>query len=177
MGRIREPKPVNLICAITYRDEDAKIIAERLLEETFGEIDAKSREFNFSDYTDYYEEEMGFPLLKYIVSFKDLRHPENIAQVKITSNEIEEKLSVDGKRRVNLDTGYITESQLILFSTKGYYHRIYLAKGIYAEVTLYFRDGSFRPFEWTYRDYRSDTVIEFLNSVRERYREKLKAWR
>lgn len=177
MGKIREPRPVNLICAITYRDEGVKNIAESLLEEAFGEIDAKSKEFNFSDYTDYYEEEMGFPLIKYIVSFKDLRHPENIAQVKIISNEIEEKLSIDGKRRVNLDTGYITESQLILFSTKGYYHRIYLEKGIYAEVTLYYRDGSFRPFEWTYRDYRSDNVIGFLNHLREKYRKKLKLWR
>ncbi|MGB9668315.1 MAG: DUF4416 family protein [Thermosulfidibacteraceae bacterium] len=176
MGVVKTPKPVNLICAITYKDEDIRLKAEELLEEAYGEIDLRSKIYRFSNYTNYYEKEMGSPLYKYIVSFEKLIILEDPEIIKLKSNEIELVLSLDGKRRVNLDTGYLTESQLVLFSTKGYYHRIYLGKGIYAEVTLYYREGSFRPFDWTYRDYRDELVIGFLNRLRENYREKLKSW-
>ena len=73
------------------------------------------------------------------------------------------------KRRVNIDPGYISDSKLILTTTKDYFHRIYLGHGIYAEVTLRWRKGGFEPFEWTYPDYRSKEYIKILNTIRNNY--------
>jgi hypothetical protein len=57
----------------------------------------------------------------------------------------------------------------VLLTTKNYTHRIYLKHGIYAEVTLYYKDGSFRPWDWTYPDYRTPGYIDFFNRARREY--------
>jgi hypothetical protein len=57
-----------------------------------------------------------------------------------------------------------------LASTKDHAHRIYLADGIYAEVTLSFRAGAWQPFDWTYPDYRRPDFHEFFTRCRERLR-------
>jgi hypothetical protein len=49
-----------------------------------------------------------------------------------------------------------------------------LTKGIYADLTLIFKRGSFRPLEWTYRDYADPEMIGYLNELREAYMEKLR---
>jgi len=41
-------------------------------------------------------------------------------------NQIEEKLSNEWERTINLDPGYIGLSKLVLATTKDYSHRIYL---------------------------------------------------
>jgi thioredoxin reductase len=43
---------------------------------------------------------------------------------------------------------------------------VYLGKGIYAEVTLYYRKGTFRAHEFTYRDYRTKEYIEIFEMMR-----------
>jgi len=54
----------------------------------------------------------------------------------------------------------------VLASTKNYAHRIYLGKGIYAEVTLIHRDGRYCPHLFTYRDYASDEYIQLFERAR-----------
>ncbi|MEK6733229.1 MAG: DUF4416 family protein, partial [Candidatus Omnitrophota bacterium] len=71
-------------------------------------------------------------------------------------------------RRINIDPGYISDSKLVLATTKDYFHRIYLTSGIYAEVTLRWRRGGFEPFEWTYPDYQSKEYIDIFNTIRKR---------
>jgi hypothetical protein len=70
-------------------------------------------------------------------------------------------------RNVNIDPGYINPAKLVLASCKDFSHRIYLGGGVFAEVTLFFMDGSFRPFFHTYRDYRDPEMIAFFNRARE----------
>jgi hypothetical protein len=70
-------------------------------------------------------------------------------------------------RPLNLDPGYITPAKLLLASTKDHAHRIYLAEGIYAEITLMFRQRRWQPTEWTYPDYRRDDYQEFFSQCRE----------
>lgn len=174
MGTPKRPKPVNLICAITFREGVDLSKVEAVLMENFSPIDLSSKPYNFSEITNYYHKEMGYPLIKYIVSFSKIVELEEPHLYKIKTNEIESMFLEGTSRTVNLDIGYLNESQVVLFSTKGYFHRVYLGKGIYAEVTLYFKNKSFRPFEWTYRDYRLQDTIDFLNKVRENYRIKLR---
>ncbi len=73
-------------------------------------------------------------------------------------------------RRINLDPGYLTLSKLVLATTKNFQHRIYLRKGIYAEITLKFKRGrGFEPWEWTYPDYKSKEYLNIFNHLREIY--------
>jgi hypothetical protein len=58
---------------------------------------------------------------------------------------------------------------LILATGKQYSHRPYLRDGVYADVTLIFRDGSYNPLEWTYPDYAGRLITGMLNRVREKY--------
>jgi hypothetical protein len=88
----------------------------------------------------------------------------------VVTNALEAKLSKEGKRTVNIDPGYIDMAKLVLFSTKDYTHRLYLNKGIFAEVTLYYKDDTFNPWPWTYPDYKSSEYIAIFNHIRGLYK-------
>jgi hypothetical protein len=70
------------------------------------------------------------------------------------------------KRTLNLDPGYLSLAKVVLASTKDYSHRLYLGRGIYGEVTLFFKDKSYNPYPWTYPDYRTPEYINFFNQMR-----------
>ncbi|MDH5186329.1 MAG: DUF4416 family protein, partial [candidate division WOR-3 bacterium] len=90
-----------------------------------------------------------------------------LTEMKLWTMEIEnEFLDTNRRRRINLDPGILTLAKLVLATTKNYYHRIYLGKGIFAEVTLIYRNKQFEPLAWTYPDYRTDTAIDFFQQVR-----------
>ena len=173
MGKIKYPKPVKLIAGFIFAQEKIFFQAKEELVKKFGEIDFESPLFSFN-YTDYYRKEMGNKLWRKFVSFKRLFDPEKIVSVKLFTNEIEQKFSSGKKRKVNIDPGYLTLSKLVLTTTKNFAHRIYLGKGIYAEVTLrYIKGKGFQPWEWTYPDYRSEDYLEVFNSLREKYKKQL----
>jgi hypothetical protein len=91
------------------------------------------------------------------------------------TNRLEKKYAApDGNRRINIDPGYIRLEHVILATTKGYAHRPYLRGGIYADLTLIYRNKSFQPLEWTYPDYRQEEVIALFNQFRKRYLEDLR---
>ena len=153
-----------------------KSIVDRVIvqmSEIYGPVDWSSPEM-FFDRTKYYAKEMGWPLHRRFVSFKELIHPEALVEVKLKTNEIENGNLIRGNRRINMDPGYISPERVILATGKNYIHRVYLTKGIYADLTLIFKRGSFRPLEWTYRDYADPEMIGYLNELREAYMEKLR---
>ena len=69
-------------------------------------------------------------------------------------------------RRVNIDPGYITPAKLVLATTKDYSHRIYLGKGIYAEVTLIYSQKKYRILDWTYPDFRQEKYLAYFEEIR-----------
>ena len=105
------------------------------------------------------------PLISYRIHSNQLSN-KNISKTLDSVKEI--------KRKVNFDPGYLTLSKFILASTKDGPARIYLIQGIYAEITLRFVKKSFRPLEWTYRNYQTDSYIGFLNEAREEYKKQFK---
>ncbi len=140
----------------------------------FGEIDFMSERFPFH-FTDYYAQEMGVSLFRHFVTFKDLIPIPRLSEIKLTTNDLEETLAApDGRRRINIDPGYLCLQHVILATTKGYTHRPYLRDGIYADLTLIYRNKSFLPLEWTYPDYRQDEVVHLFNELRRRYGEDLR---
>ncbi len=173
MGHPVPHKKIKLIIGFIFSNAVQLKKAEEFLLRKIGPFDAESAVFDFS-HTDYYKEEYGENLKRKFVSLKRLASLEDIFKVKLITDEIEKKTSKDGKRLVNIDPGYITESKLVLLTTKDYSHRIYLRKGIYAEITLKFRGGTFCPAETTYPDYKGDDYIKFFNHIRMTYKEEIK---
>jgi len=148
-----------------------KVIGE--LEEILGPTDWVSPGL-FFDRTKYYAREMGWPLHRRFISFKKLIRPEDIVDAKLATNKVEKNHLQDGRRQINIDPGYISLERLILATGKNYTHRIYLSKGIFADLTLIFHKGSFRPLEWTYRDYADPVAIDLFNNERERYKRQIR---
>jgi hypothetical protein len=173
MGKIIKPHPVKLIVGFIFKDESFYQKSKIILERAFGKIDFESQTLTFS-HTDYYQKEFGRNLLRKFASFKELIHREALPRIKIYTNGIESKLSQEKRRRINIDPGYLDMAKLVLASTKDYKHRIYLNKSIYAEITLFYQDKTFQPWEWTYRDYRTPEYIRIFNQIRQIYAEQLK---
>jgi hypothetical protein len=171
--------PVKLISGLLSADEVLLDNAKQLLCKKFGQIDAESPVVPF-DFTHYYDEELGKGILRQYVSFKKLIRPEDIGKIKRQTIRLEKKMSVKGdnkahppkpwRRRVNIDPGFVSLAKLVLATTKDATYRMYIGKGIYAESTLFFKDGTFTEWPWSYRDYKSEIGIKFFNNVREIYR-------
>lgn len=164
MGRVRATEPALLFIGILYSDTKIFDRSKEILERNFGDISLVSPSIPWN-YSSYYKDELGSPLFRQFIFFKNLFDPGFLADIKLKTNEIEDALSSEGKRRINLDPGYLTLSKIVLASTKNYAHRIYIGKGIYAEVTLIYKGGIYKPHLYTYRDYQDKTYIDiFINA-------------
>ncbi len=166
MGIVSPPIPVKPICSATFsRDVPLDAILSGI-GPSMGEVDLKSAVFDFN-FTDYYSDEMGTNLKKVFISIRDLMSPGDLVRLKLRSNELEGIWSVAGRRRVNLDPGYVTSAKLVLASTKDFAHRIFLGGGIYGDVQLQYRHGAWHPEAWTFPDYRTGTALSFFEQVRD----------
>jgi len=170
MGEVRDAESVKLLVGMLSAYPGALAEAEARLVQVLGAVDLRS-DLLAHEFTEYYRDEMGHPLLRYFVAFADLVPPDRLAMIKRLTNQIEQDVAAGGEwpvlRPVNLDPGYIAPSKLVLASTKNYTHRVYLGGGVYAEVTLQYRRG-WVPTEWTYPDYRTRDYQEFFTRVRDR---------
>ncbi len=170
MGKAKEHPPVKYFAGITY-NPDTKGLQEtlRLLENTFSEVEIKSKPYEFSDFTQYYEMEMGTSLKKLFIVFYELQPPEKLPEFKIKTNHIESKFIIVKNRQINIDPGYISEAKVVLATTKNYDHRIYLGEGVFGDIHLKFTQKSFQPQPWTYPDYKQEKVIQFFEELRQKY--------
>lgn len=173
MGQSRRPNKVKLLVGLLSRDIEIFGKVKKMTENIFGRIDYESQILDF-DHTDYYREEFGGNLKRLFLSYERLLDPAKIYNTKLMTNRIEGRLAISGRRTVNIDPGYLDLSKLVLLSTKDYSHRLYLDKGIYAEVTLFYKDGAYNPWPWTYPDYKSASYITIFNSIRRIYHNNLK---
>ncbi|MEW6334191.1 MAG: DUF4416 family protein [Thermodesulfobacteriota bacterium] len=148
--------------------------ALRALTQRYGRADFVSAPMPFA-FTEYYRREFGEPLIRRLVAFERLVRPEGLPDVKTWTNALERGLAIEGRRRVNIDPGYIAKAHLILATGKGYSHRPYLRDGIYADLTLIYRNHAFHPLPWTYPDYAGAELIGMLTRIRERYGLQLRA--
>jgi hypothetical protein len=170
MGKICPTGRVKLIAGLISNDEKLfakiRLLMERRLRNS---VDFESGKIDFN-YTDYYNAEMGSGLKRKFLSFKRLVRLENIAKIKLLTNDIEKLFTSDGKRTINIDPGYIDMAKLVLFSTKDYSHRVHAGKGIFAEVALHYKDKCFNFWPWTYPDYKSDEYAQIFGKIRDIYK-------
>ena len=168
LGRLRPFTPEKLVIPILISGESHRSSVLRELNRRYGEIDYTSIDLPFT-YTRYYDEEMGSPITRFFVSFRNLVDPGALGRIKAETNDLEDLFRDAGKRRVNLDPGLVSGGRFILASTKNAAHRIPLADGIYGEITLVYEKGGYRPLEWTYPDYRSGDYTGILAEIRRIY--------
>jgi hypothetical protein len=174
MGKPKEPKPAKLFMSFITSDDGIFHQGLQKLCSTFGGEDTISEKFPF-DFTDYYTLEMGKLLFRHFITFERLISISTLPDIKQMTNQLEEEYAnPDGNRHFNIDPGYICLEHVILATTKGYAHRPYLRNGIYADLTLIYRNKSFQPLEWTYPDYRREEIITLFNQFRKKYLEDLK---
>lgn len=173
MGEITGFTPEKLIMAVLISRSDMFDSVINKLTDTFGEIDYKSEFLKF-DYTTYYNEEMGSSIKRFFVSFSTLVSPDNLADIKIQTNEIENGFMIQEERKINIDPGMLSVKRFMLATTKDNGHRIPLQRGIYGEVTLLFVNKNFKPLPWTYIDYQSEEYSKILKKIRTIYKNNLK---
>jgi hypothetical protein len=171
MGEIHVPAAVLCMIAATSRYETALKWARDQSTVQLGPIRSVSDSFEFTE-TDYYTATMGPGLKKQFFAFERLIDPGTLAGLKRQTNDWEAEYAGlqrhPEERPLNLDPGYITPAKLVLASTKDHAHRIYLGSGIFAEVTLAFRQRRWQACEWTYPDYRRADYQRFFTECRER---------
>lgn len=169
----KEGTYVKLFCGLIYRNMDTVRDATKSISKAFGPLDYESEIFDF-DHTEYYQSEMGSHLIRKFISFEQLIDPGKLADIKLKTIEIEKKFAdrvgEEYRRKINIDPGYMELSKIVLASTKNYSHRIYLGKGIFAEVTLIRKDNKFKFLQWTYPDYVNPIALAFFENIRQTYK-------
>ncbi len=172
MGAPKVPAPVKLITGLLGASDVLLEQAAAALCNRYGPVDSASVPIDWTAST-YYHDEMGPNIRRQFLSFERLIAADELATVKLATNDLEARWRTASGRQVNIDPGYIAATKLVLASTKDAAHRIYLGRGIYAEVTLLFSNGSFQPHVHTYPDYAAREAVEFFNWVRGTYLEQL----
>ena len=168
MSLPQAPKPAKLVIGLIMQD---RALFEPLAVELsagYGPVDIVSSWMPF-DYTTYYEPEMGTPLYRRLLAYKNLIDQDNLPEIKLTTNRLEQTLLQNGRRRVNIDPGYLLYERFVLASGKNFTHRIYIGSGIYADLTLIYQRGGFEKLPWTYPDYADEPMLAFLTQVRNKY--------
>jgi hypothetical protein len=163
-----------LFLAAFSRYEQALDWARTQMVDAWGPIALESPPFEFAE-TAYYDATMGTNLRKTLFVFRDLVDPETLVDCKLLTNQWEAEYAEQSgwpePRPLNLDPGYVTLAKLVLASTKDRDHRLYLSRGIFAENTLYFRDGQWQARPWTYPDYQRKDYQQFLMTAREFFKQ------
>jgi hypothetical protein len=122
----------------------------------------------FNPLAAYYAGEMGPEnSLKRVFFTSSKSYPrEFLLSAKLQMVEWEREWSVEGKRQVNVDVGFLTAENFLLATTKNYSHRVFLGQNIFADLTYYFHQGTLQTFPWTYPDYVDPKKLEYFTWLR-----------
>ena len=174
MSFVTAPPPVKPFAAVFAGETGAIVEGLMAVNNILGEEpDILSPEFPVVE-TAYYEKEMGANLRKVYASWPSLVSPEHLVDVKLQTMKWEQRNSPGGRRRSNLDPGYIFSGGLVLSTAKFRGHRLPLGRGIWGELTLNYHQGQFMSFPWTYLDYQRPDIQVWLMMMRQNYMAKLK---
>lgn len=173
MLQLEDVAPVKIIVAALWNNDADWRQAVGLLSEHWGHVDEQHSACKFSA-TDYYQPEMGKSIQRQLLAFENLTDPAALPDLKLTTNQLEEDFSRGGSRTVNLDVGYLDLHKLVLASTKEGPQKIYMGKGIWADLTLLYRKGGFHPLPWTFPDFSDHLYDNFLLRTRARYKKQRK---
>ena len=164
-----------LIIACMYKTHECYKKSLLLLRNEFGKESHISEEFDFS-YSNYYSKEMGDNLKKKIIVFDKMIARDYLVKVKKITDKIEINLSENDRRNINLDPAILTLENFILATNKNFTHRIFLSENVFADLTLiYKKSEGYTSLPWTYSDYSSEHIKNFLNDTRKIFYDRLLA--
>lgn len=169
MAPIRPPRPVLFVASVFTAYPAALDEARAALESRLGPPALALGPFPFTE-TGYYAATMGDSLQRCLFAFDRLAAVDGLPALKHWTNELEARFAGRPEfpvaRPMNVDPGYVTPGKLVLASTKDHAHRLYLGDGIFGEVTLWFRNGRWETWPWTYPDYASERFQAFFRDAR-----------
>ncbi len=169
----RDPLVKKIAALLTPRgSEDAYLALISALRGTWGEPERISARIPFA-WTNYYKD-IAPDLDRFFVSFPGLYKMSDLASWKLESCRMEHESGKGAGRRVNIDPGSVDGARLLLASTKGQAHRVYLRDGIFCEVTLCRRKGRWESFFYTFPDFRSGAYDAWLELVREDWKREMR---
>lgn len=168
MSTLKEPPPVKLFMGLIYGPKARETDVLEKLRGKLGPVDFESEALAF-DHSSYYRDEMGDGLLRKHITFQKLIRRDHIVEIKTFTNKLEEVFSYEGSRTVNIDPGYIAQEHVILATGKGFSHRPYLGKGVYADLTLRYIKDEYTVLEWTYPDYGGKEFRDLFRELRKLY--------
>ncbi|MCA1927987.1 MAG: DUF4416 family protein, partial [Calditerrivibrio sp.] len=110
-GGVRRPQDVVLFNAVMYNwsfiDDPVSLV-----ENFFGEVFDRTETIDFS-HTDYYEKEFGGDLKKIFLAHRVTYQPDKLVEFKLRALEIEDRFKCEGKRKLNLDPGYVAIEKVV----------------------------------------------------------------
>jgi hypothetical protein len=140
------------------------------LERIFGRMDFRGRPRPFT-VSDYYEEEMGPALERFLVAFEPLDSPTGLVRAKLETAAVEKEFLEGDLRTVNIDPGFMDFHKIVLASFKHGPQKIYLGDGVYADPVMMFQHGAFVSLSWTFPDFKAGFYDGDLKAVRRIYRD------
>jgi hypothetical protein len=168
MARKQTPPPGRLFVSVIYSHLDAVADAMHLLEKKFGRVHYETTDLPFTEKC--YTEEMGSNLQRRLLAFDGDFARDCLAEAKDTCARIEEKLgdTIDDYtfRTANIDPGIISPGNVVISSYTEFNHRLYIGRGVFAEVVLSWSRGRFVRMPWTCPDFCHDEAIDLFLRVR-----------
>ena len=164
---------VKLIIGAIYFDRQILEYSKEKMRQLKLKVVFQSDEFDFN-LTEYYAAEMGNDLKRCFLSTEGLQKIETVFEWKLKMVEIENYLRQNGKRRINLDPGYIDYHRLVLLSSKEGAQKIYLRKGIWADLVLLKDKYGYKELPWTFPDIKDGRYNDFFLKVHKKFKEENK---
>jgi len=157
------------IFAAIYSDSCWLEQAKEQLEKQNCKIQHQSPEFTF-DQTDYYASEMGTRLKRRFLSVSGIYSLESSADWKLRMVKIENRFRRNGKRRINLDPGFLDLHRVVLLSGKEGAQKIYLRDGVWADLVLLKNKEGYQDLAWTFPDLLDGRYNDFFLQVRAEFK-------
>ena len=167
---------IKLIIGAIYSDIELLDSAKAQILDLKLIINSQSKEYPF-DLTKYYNSEMGPNLKRCFLTIKGLQNIEESYTWKLKMIKIENNLSHHGKRRINLDPGYVDTQKIILFSKKSGPQKVYIRKGIWGDLVLIKQKNGFQYFPWTFPDIREGRYNNFFLEAIKEFKEERKKFK
>ncbi|GIX43304.1 MAG: hypothetical protein KatS3mg129_3037 [Leptospiraceae bacterium] len=160
-------KQARLFTICAYDSEHISYIekVKKKLEGFFGKIDFEIHFNSLLPVPSIYAANKEFDVY-HLISFERPVGREELVDIKIKTLSIELRYQKDGFPIIEIDSGYVTENQVIRTSLYEENHKIYLYKKVFAETLYYFDKGSFKPFIHTPKFFRSPDIITTFNDLR-----------
>ncbi len=166
------PSKAKLFIGLLFSTEDILYGVEKILCKKFGDIDFRTKSIPFV-HTKYYGD-MGTAQFKVMLSFRKLIRREDIVEIKLYTNRLEKRFAENKIRKVNIDPGYLTLSNVYLATCKDFFHRTYIRKGIFLENEYRYVAKRYQPWDWTYPDYQKPEYLFFFHEVRRMYHNQIR---